>query len=134
MVYNAGNRKDVRRLEKQARQDEIARQAVITDLMSTVAGRTWVHDRLTAAHIFAPSFSLEALEMAFREGERNAGLQILTDVMQACPQSYVLMMEEANVRHLTASTRNSGSDSENTDGDASGPDATPDDGDTGPEG
>ena len=109
-MYNAGNRQDVRRLEKQARIDEAARQQVVVDLMSTPPGRQWMHDRLSGCHLFTTSFSLTALETAFKEGERNQGLQLLTDVMAACPDQYVLMMREANVRHQLTDTRNSGSD------------------------
>ena len=125
-MYNAGNRQDVRRLEKQAKIDEAARQQVVIDLMSSSPGRQWMHDRLSGCHLFSTSFSLTALETAFKEGERNQGLQLLTDVMAACPDQYVLMMREANVRNQLADTRNSGSDRTDPDGGDSGSD----DGDT----
>jgi hypothetical protein len=109
VTYNAANRKDVRRLEKQARLDERARQETVKGLMGSAQGRQWVYERLTLCHVFASSFSINALEAAFKEGERNVGLQLLNDVM-TCPDEYVLMMREANVRDLTASERSRSED------------------------
>jgi hypothetical protein len=108
VTYNAASRKDVRRLEKQARVEERQRLDTIRVLMSTTAGRQWVYDRLSQCHVFASSFSLNAYESAFKEGERNVGLQILNDVMMASPDNYVLMMREANVRHIAADSSAAG--------------------------
>lgn len=102
MNYNAGNRQDVRRLEKQAKADDAARKEVVVNLMDSTSGRLWMYERLSNCHLFSTSFSLTALETAFKEGERNQGLQLLTDVMGACPDQYVVMMREANVRHQLA--------------------------------
>ena len=121
MTFNAANRKDVRRLEKQARLDERARRETVQTLMSTTQGRQWVHERLTLCHVFATSFSTNAYESAFREGERNVGLQLLNDVM-TCPDEYIQMMREANVRDSIAE-RSSSADGDG--GDQVG-DATPD--------
>ena len=109
MSFNAANRKDVRRLEKQARLDERSRRETIQSLMGTTQGRQWVHERLTLCHVFASSFSTNAYESAFREGERNVGLQLLNDVM-TCPDEYVQMMREANVRDISAATERSRSE------------------------
>jgi hypothetical protein len=122
MNYNAGNRQDVRRLEKQAKIEDAARKEVVNELMSTEAGRTWMHDRLSNCHLFSTSFSLTALETAFKEGERNQGLQLLNDVMSSCPDQYVQMMREANVRHELSNTRFSRSDRTDPDGGDSGSD------------
>ena len=82
MTYNAASRKDVRRLEKQARIDEVERIDTVRTLMATTGGRRWVHDLLVRCHVFASSFSLDAKEMAFREGERHVGLHVLADAQQ----------------------------------------------------
>ena len=113
MTFNAANRKDVRRLEKQARLDERARRETVQTLMSTTQGRQWVHERLTLCHVIATSFSTNAYESAFREGERNVGLQLLNDVM-TCPDEYIQMMREANVRS-TITERSSSEDGDGGD-------------------
>jgi hypothetical protein len=102
MSYNAANRKDVRRLEKQARLDEAARLETTRFLMGTTNGRQWVFEHLDRCHVFASSFSLNAQEAAFKEGERNVGLRLLNDVMLASPDEYVQMMREENVRRSTS--------------------------------
>lgn len=100
--YNAADRKDVRRAEKAARQAELARGEVVKGLMDTTAGRRYVWDRLSAAHIFVTSFNLDPVQMAFNEGERNQGLQLLGDIMQWCPDLFIQAMRESNERHLAA--------------------------------
>ena len=94
----------MRRLEKQARVDERARLEVTKGLMASVGGRQWIYERLAECHVFASSFSLNAYEAAFKEGERNVGLQLLNDVMQADPDGYVQMMREANARRSASDT------------------------------
>jgi hypothetical protein len=79
-------------------------------------------DLLERTHCFGSSFGTNALAMAFAEGERNVGLQLLNDIMSVAPDQYVLMMREKNGReHADARTLNgSGSADE-----ASGVDDTP---------
>jgi hypothetical protein len=98
--YNAGERKSVRAAEKVARLAERERHEVIVALMAHAAGRRYVWDRLSAANIFTATFSTDALQMAFAEGNRNQGLQLLSDVMQACPDQFILAMREANERSI----------------------------------
>ena len=107
MSYNAANRKDVRRLEKQAKLDERARLDTTRSLMASAAGRQWVYESLRDCHVFASSFSLNAQEVAFKEGERNVGLRLLNDIMNASPDEYITMMREANVRDSLSEQRGS---------------------------
>jgi hypothetical protein len=39
--------------------------------------------------------------MAFMEGQREVGIRLLTDIMGACPDQYVLMMRERNERNAS---------------------------------
>ena len=124
-MFNAADRKDVRAAEKQAVRADRERQVTIRSVMDTKSGRLWFFDLLTSCHIFDSSFAMEAIAMAFKEGERNIGLQILRDLMRACPDMYVLMMREANERDTLSERR---SDTNGNGGDQ-GPD--PDSGDDG---
>src|SRR6266702_1556336 len=101
-MYDASNRKDVRKAEKAARQQERTRQDIIKGIMSVAGGRSWMLDILESCHVFASSFSIDSSRMAFSEGERNVGLQLLNDIMAACPDQYVVMMRERNERNLAA--------------------------------
>lgn len=98
-MYDAGDIRQVRRATKAARQAESDRRTVVFNLMSSPSGRAYAHDRLVRCHVFSSSFSTSNLAMAFAEGERNVGLQDLTDIMQFCPDQYVQMMREANDRN-----------------------------------
>jgi len=97
-MYNAGERKDVRRAEKEGKIRERERLEVIKSLMSVKGGRGWMLEKLEGCHIFRTSFSTDPLQMAFMEGERRQGLLLLNDIMQSCPDQYILMMRERNER------------------------------------
>jgi len=100
--YNAAERAHVRKAEKAQADAEVARKEIITGLMSTPPGRAWVLYLLEAAHIFTTSFDRDPTAMAFAEGERNQGLILLNEVLQHCPDSYILMLRERNERHLAS--------------------------------
>ena len=107
MTYNTGERKDIRKAEKVARLADLNRGEVIRSIMSTAPGREWVWARLEAAHVFRPSFSFDPYATAFAEGERNQGLLLLNDLMQWCPDEFVLAMREYNVRRDSKSASDS---------------------------
>jgi hypothetical protein len=121
------DRKVVKKLEKaaevRAREDGL----VMKNLMNTMAGRAFIYGKLERAHVFATSFSPNALTMAFAEGERSRGLELLSDIMTYCPEQYVPMMREANGRY-TATERSVDSDGdgrvEGSDLDDPGPDSS----------
>jgi hypothetical protein len=98
MAYDAGNRKDVRELQKRAKLEEQQRREIVNGIMSVAPGRKWVCELLETCHIFATSFSDVGLRMAFMEGQREIGLRLLMDIMGACPDQYVQMMGERNAR------------------------------------
>jgi hypothetical protein len=106
-MYNAADRKNVRAAEKAAKREAQERHNLLVATMSSTSGRKWIHDLLFSCHVFRASFSNDPLEMAFREGERNVGLRILDDLMQACPDDYVLMMREENGRRTISEQRGS---------------------------
>jgi hypothetical protein len=99
-MYNASERKDIRAAEKAAKLAEIQRTDFIKASMATEGGRHWFYDLLVRCHIFASTFTGEALSSANAEGERNIGLMIYTDIMRACPDLFIRMMQEANEREL----------------------------------
>jgi hypothetical protein len=97
---NAADRKSIRRQEKVARLAERARAEVITSIMSTLHGRAWLWDHLSSAHCFATTHVAgDPLGSAFQEGRRSLGLELLSDIMRACPDQYITAMREANERY-----------------------------------
>ena len=81
--------KDLRsRLE---RQNE---EADVKWLMSQKRGRRMAWRFLDHAGVFRSSFSTNAMQMAFSEGNRNYGLRLLGLIHAACPEQYHVMMKE----------------------------------------
>lgn len=68
---------------------------VVGAVMEQKEGRSWIYGMLADAHMWTPSYVRgDSHATAFQEGERNAGLRLLTDVMAAAPQLYVTMVAE----------------------------------------
>lgn len=115
MPYDAGNRRDVRAAEKQAKLAEQQRREIVTGIMSVVPGRGWMCDLLEHCHIFHTSYNDLPHRMAFMEGQREVGIRLLSDIMSACPDHYVLMMRERNERDSAYESRRSRPDANGRD-------------------
>ena len=102
MSVDPTNRASIRKAEKAARHAERERRDVIVNLMNSASGRRYIYNKLSDAMIFQTTFSTNALQMAFNEGNRNNGLKLLSDLMQHCPDQYILMMREENARSTAA--------------------------------
>jgi hypothetical protein len=94
-MYDASNRKDIRRAEKAARANELARTEFVVAAMGTAQGRAWFYNLLESCHIFRCTFTGDAWDN-FREGERNIGLVVLADINAHCVDRYMQMIKEAN--------------------------------------
>lgn len=125
---NTGDRKSIRAKEKQAHIAEASRQSVLRNLMSTIEGRTFMWDVLANAHIFSSTYTGDALQSAFNEGQRAVGLALLADILIACPDQYIQAQRESNERHHSHNASASASTSERRRGEVD------DGGDTGREG
>ncbi len=61
---------------------------------------------LERCHIFStPFIGGQPDQTTFNLGEHNFGLQLLADIMTACPQDYQLMAQEATTRNLANDRR-----------------------------
>lgn len=94
--YDAGDVRDVKAAIRDSQRWDDKRNRVILSVMGTEDGRRWIRENLELAHIGASSFSIDALRMAYLEGERNIGNVMMAQVMNAAPKEYMLMMAEAN--------------------------------------
>jgi hypothetical protein len=78
---------------------QLERQAEIDDLlwlMSDKRGRRFMWRLLQRTGIYQLSFVPgDSTVTAFREGNRNQGLQLLSEVMQHCPERFSVMQKEA---------------------------------------
>lgn len=98
MTYDASDRKSIRRAEKAASIADRTRGEVLVQIMSTTAGREWVWHRLAQGNVFQSTYNDQPQRMAFEEGKRSAGLSLLDDIMQWCPEQFIEAMREANGR------------------------------------
>lgn len=103
-MYDASNRKDIRKAEKASRLADVQRLEFLRSVMSTPPGRAWIYDLLSRCSIFASTFRPDAGFAAFLEGGRNVGLQFLNDLMIACPDQYIVMVQEANAKSINQAT------------------------------
>lgn len=99
LVKNAADSKQVKEAsvnQKFSREDELED---LRFLLATAQGRRFFWRLFEATHQFTTSFTGNS-QTFFYEGERNVGLKILSDIMEADSESYVLMIKEANGHHL----------------------------------
>lgn len=64
-------------------------------LMQSKRGRRIVWRLLEAAGVFRISFSTNAMQMAFAEGNRNYGNKLLNSIHLLCPELYPVMLKES---------------------------------------
>ena len=105
-MRNASERKDIRRAEKISAEFERQRVDFVVAAMGTKQGRAWFHNLLAACAIFDGSFSGDALLEAFIKGQRNIGLMVYNDIVGNCPDHFVTMMNEANIKEIANDRRN----------------------------
>ncbi len=76
---------------------KVVRDGEIADvkwLMSSRRGRRILWRLLELSGPFRLSFDSNAMKMAFNEGNRNLGNQLLNEVMTLCPELYPVMVKE----------------------------------------
>lgn len=67
-------------------------------LMGTRQGRRFVYRLLEKFGVYQSCWTGEALSLAYKEGFRNAGLALMTDLLQHCPKRLFEMQRE-NLKH-----------------------------------
>lgn len=100
-TFNAENETQVK---GRKRKDEIRREREMNDLrfvMGHEQGRRFVWRLLTITGITRSSFETNALSMAMKEGQRNVGLTLTAEIMEADTKSYLTMqLEAANLKEI----------------------------------
>lgn len=87
--------------EAQRQQAENARKTFIEDvrwLMSSPRGRRLVWWLLGKCGVNRTSFNNSGSVMAFNEGQRNIGLLLQAEVIEASPEAYMTMLTEQRKR------------------------------------
>jgi hypothetical protein len=92
--FNASDPEQVAAKRRSAGKKKKADGDVVKTVMSSQAGRTWMHSLLASCHCFSISFTGEALSSAFKEGERNVGNTLMASIMKTCPDEFIMMLKE----------------------------------------
>lgn len=89
---------DDRRAELDAKQQLLAQRDIedIQFVMGSEQGRRVVWRVLESGRVFAAIPPMDALAMAFNEGQRNLALVLFQRVMTHCPDQYLKMAAEAS--------------------------------------
>lgn len=96
MAYNAA---DENQVEERKRKELKGRELELEDmrkLLSMPEGRRLIWRYLDRCGVFRTSFDGSS-RTYFMEGMRNVGLMLLTDLNEADPHAYVLMLQEGDV-------------------------------------
>lgn len=86
--------REAKRKERWAHEDHISDMAWI---LSDVRGRRVLWKYLEHCGLFQTSFTGNSTTF-FNEGMRNIGLKLIADITTASPESYFMMMKEAQAR------------------------------------
>jgi hypothetical protein len=93
--YDTSDPKQVNTARKRAARFRRERLDEVRTIMGRESGRAWVYGHLESCSIFSTTFTHgDPHASSFKEGERNAGLRLLADVMEAAPDQYVVMVRE----------------------------------------
>jgi hypothetical protein len=93
-MEDLSNPKQVSRKRKNAKKYQDKLTMAIKHIMGNQDGRLFMHNFLTLTHMFHTSFDRDAFITAYREGERNIGLQYFAILMNECLPEYIIMMKE----------------------------------------
>jgi hypothetical protein len=92
--FNAADAVAVAERKRKADRAETKRLAALKTVMSTREGRRYVWWLLDQCGVFRTSFTGNSTTF-FNEGQRNVGLILMGDVNAACPEQYLVMINEA---------------------------------------
>lgn len=104
-MYDASNRKDIRRAEKEAQAAEIRALDYLKAAMSVPQGRAWFYELLEGCYCFNEPDTWDPYQNMYFKGMRNVGLRIFAQISANCPDDYILMMKEANARRIERDIR-----------------------------
>lgn len=92
------NAADENQVRQGKQKDQRTKEREIDDLkglLSTPGGRRFLWRYIEFCGIFESSFSSSGSEMFFLEGQRNVGLKLIKEIMEADANAYIVMMKES---------------------------------------
>jgi hypothetical protein len=93
-MFNAADPAAVDKKRRKAGRVEDRRLTAFKAVMATREGRRYVWWLLDQCGVFRTSFTGNSATF-FNEGQRNVGLMLIADINAACPEQYIVMLDEA---------------------------------------
>jgi hypothetical protein len=94
--YDASNPEEVNMARKKAGRKKANRLRIVEAIMQHADGRAWMYGILDRCHIYgSPLVQGDPYATHYMIGESNIGRLILSDVVDAAPDKYLLMIQEA---------------------------------------
>ena len=98
-TYDTSDKESVNKARKKSSRTRADRLKFVEAAMTTEQGRAWYYDLLIRCHVFNTPFDEDPYRHAYRAGEANVGLQILSDIQEAASKNYIKMIEENKSRN-----------------------------------
>lgn len=92
--YDTSEPQEVNKAKKKAGRTRADRLKFIEAAMSMPQGRAWFYDLLVRCKVFNTPFQEDPYRTAFNCGMSNVGLMCLSDIQDAAPQHYIVMVNE----------------------------------------
>lgn len=97
--YDTSDREQVNKARKKASRTRADRLKFVEAAMTMEQGRAWFYDFLIRCHVFNTPFDDDPYRHAYRAGEANVGLQVLSDIQEAASANYIKMIQENKSRN-----------------------------------
>lgn len=94
LVGNSGDKEQVKGAEAVLKRKHEQQRRDIQWVLSEAAGRRFVLRYLEECGVFRTSFNNSGSITAFNEGQRNVGLMLFSDLNEASPEMYQVMLKE----------------------------------------
>lgn len=112
---NLGDKSDVKKNDKAARVRELNKIADLKFLLNYPQFRRYLFRYLSESGTTESVYKENPYVMYFLEGNRNVGLKMLSEVMEANPESYAQMIKENKVQEQEEPAEGSTKDEEGKD-------------------
>lgn len=93
-TYDTSDKVEVNKARKRTSRTRADRLKFVEAAMTMEQGRAWFWDFLTRCHVNNTPFDDDPYRHAFRAGEANIGLQVLSDIQEVAPGNYLQMVRE----------------------------------------
>jgi hypothetical protein len=104
-LYNAADPASIRSAAKAARQADRTQEEILRGIMSVPSGRTWMLALIYSCGVFQTTFTGDAQRTAFNEGKRSVGNELMSAILVACPDQFLLAMREQHERTTNTAGR-----------------------------